>query len=94
MVEHLWSLTLVVEHSLSFLSLAFTLSLSYTLKSQEFKTKISHAHSLILSHTLTITCTCCYDEIKGTQDLKIYSHADSLSVCLSGFGLLRLCANC
>ena len=30
-------------------------------------------------NTLTITCTCCYDEIKGTQDLKIYSHADSLS---------------
>ena len=28
--------------------------------------------------TLTITCTCCYDEIKGTQDLKIYSHADSV----------------
>ena len=26
----------------------------------------------------TITCTCCYDEIKGTQDLKIYSHAHSL----------------
>ena len=23
-------------------------------------------------HTFTITCTCCYDEIKGTQDLKIY----------------------
>ena len=23
-------------------------------------------------------CTCCYDEIKGTQDLKICSHADSL----------------
>ena len=30
------------------------------------------------SHTLTITCTCCYDEIKGTQDPKIYSHAHSL----------------
>ena len=37
------------------------------------------------SHTLTITCTCCYDEIKGTQDLKMYSHADSLSelVCVT-----------
>ena len=34
--------------------------------------------TLTHSHTLTITCTCCYDEIKGTQDLKIYSHADSL----------------
>ena len=29
------------------------------------------------THTLTITCTCCHDVIKGTQDLKIYSHADS-----------------
>ena len=34
---------------------------------------LSHSHN----HTLTITCTCCYDEVKGTQDLKIYSHADS-----------------
>ena len=34
----------------------------------------SYSHS----HTLAITCTCCYDEIKRTQDLKIYSHADSL----------------
>ena len=41
-----------------------------------------HSHK----HRLTITCTCCYDEIKGTQDRKIYSHADSLilSRCLSG----------
>ena len=28
--------------------------------------------------SLTVSCTCWYDEIKGTQDLKIYSHADSL----------------
>ena len=35
------------------------------------------SQELLLTHTLTITCTCCYDEIKGTQDLKIYSHADS-----------------
>jgi len=38
-----------------------------------------------LTHTLTITitCPCCYDEFKGTQDLKIYSYADSqiLSLC-------------
>ena len=27
--------------------------------------------------SLTITCTCCCDEVKGVQDLKIYSHADS-----------------
>ena len=31
------------------------------------------------THTLTISCTCCYDVINGIQDLKIYSHADSLS---------------
>ena len=46
-------------------------------------------HSLTHSHTLTITCTCCYGEIKVTQDLKIYSHADpqilsrSLAVAVS-----------
>ena len=32
-------------------------------------------HTLSLIDTLHYTC--CYDEIKGTQDLKIYSHADS-----------------
>ena len=33
------------------------------------------------SHTLLITCTCCYDEIKGTQDQDLYSYSfsDSLS---------------
>ena len=31
------------------------------------------------THILTITCTCCYDVINGIQDLKICSHADSLS---------------
>ena len=36
------------------------------------------AHTLIhRTHTLTLTCTCCYDEIKGTQELKIYYHTDS-----------------
>ena len=35
------------------------------------------------SLTLTITCTCYYDVINGIQDLKIYSHADSLSLTLS-----------
>ena len=35
------------------------------------------------THTLTITCTCCYDVINGIQDLKIYSHADSLIISLS-----------
>ena len=62
------------------------LSRSYQLK---LPRQVSHALSLVpdwtsalqpqsLSHTLTITCTCCYDEIKATQDLKIYSHAGSL----------------
>ena len=45
---------------------------------------------LSLSHTatcsnfplsLTISCTCCYDVIKGIQDLKMRSHADSLIPC-------------
>ena len=27
--------------------------------------------------------TCCYDEIKGTQDLKIYPHTDSFHDCLT-----------
>ena len=47
----------------------------------------SHSHS----HTLTITCTCCYDETKGTQDLKIYSHADSLSCNFQVKFVLREC---
>ena len=33
---------------------------------------------ITLTLSLTINCTCCCDEIKGTQDLKIYSHAHSL----------------
>ena len=39
------------------------------------------------SHTRlpTIFCTCCCDEIKGVQDLKIYSHADFLILSLRGF---------
>ena len=42
---------------------------------------LAHAQGITHSFThiliLTITCTCCYDEIKGTPDLKIYSHADA-----------------
>ena len=50
------------------------------------------------SHTLPITCTCCYDEIKGIQDQDFScSFSDSLSlwICLSeclslcGFVTLR-----
>ena len=29
------------------------------------------------SHTLPITCTCCYDEIKGTQDQDLFSSSFS-----------------
>ena len=35
-----------------------------------------------LSHT--ITCPCCYDEVKGTQDLKISSHSLILILTLTG----------
>ena len=42
----------------------------------------SHSLSYSYSHTLPITCTYCYDEIKGTQD-QIYSHADSLTHSLT-----------
>ena len=44
----------------------------------------SHTHTLIN----TLHHACCYDEIKGIQDLKIYSHARSharsliLSICV------------
>ena len=38
------------------------------------------------SLTLTTSCTCCYDEIKGTQDLKIDSHAHSLILSLLCIG--------
>ena len=45
------------------------------------------------THTLALIITshhaCCYDEIKGTQDVKIYSHADSLILALA---LIVLCA--
>ena len=36
-----------------------------------------HTHTLTHSHTLLITCTCCYDQIKGTQD-KDFSYSFSL----------------
>ena len=39
----------------------------------------SHNHTLTHSHTLLITCTCCYDQIKGTQDKDFsFSFPDSL----------------
>ena len=44
-----------------------------------------HSHT----HALTVTCICYYDEIKGTQDLKIYSHAHSQILSLMPL-MLRL----
>ena len=43
-------------------------------------------------HTLIIILhyTCCYDEIKGIQDLKICSHADSLILPLTVSALYLL----
>ena len=39
-----------------------------------------HTHTLTHSHTFTISCTCCYDEIKGAQDQDLFScsFSDSL----------------
>ena len=40
-------------------------------------------HTLTHSHTLLITCTCCYDQIKGTQDKDFsYSFSESHSLLL------------
>ena len=47
---------------------------------------------LSLLHTLNSTLHyTCYDEIKGIQDLKICSHADSLILSLLALFLLSLC---
>ena len=59
----------------------------------------SHNHTLthLHTHTLTITCTCCYDEIKGTQDLEIYFMlilSDFLSLSLSPSHFLCLFSTC
>ena len=41
-------------------------------------------HTITHSHTILITCTCCDDQIKGTQDKDFsYSFSDSLSSFLS-----------
>ena len=52
---------------------------------------ISHSHTdtLTHSHTLLITCTCCYDQIKGAQDKDFsYSFSDSPSLSPSLLSLL------
>ena len=47
---------------------------------------------LSLSHTtLLITCTCCYDQIKGTQD-KDFSYSFSDSLCVPSDCMPSLCA--
>ena len=46
----------------------------------------SHTPTLTHSHTMLITCTCCDDQIKGTQDKDFsYSFFDSLSLFNSVF---------
>ena len=50
-----------------------------------------YTHTITHSHTLLITCTCCYDQIKGTQDKDFsYSFSDSLSLCKSHFSETHL----
>ena len=50
---------------------------------------LSHTHTLTHSHTLLITCTCCYDEVKGTQDQDFScSFSDSLSLILCAHSLI------
>ena len=46
-----------------------------------------HTHTLTHPHTLTIACTCCYDEIKGAQDQDLFScsFSDSLLACLAQY---------
>ena len=44
------------------------------------------------SHTLIITCTCCYDETKGTQDQDLLSCSFSDSLFLSFLSLYRFSA--
>ena len=49
--------------------------------SQSLRLSVSHL-LFSLTHTLIITCTCCYDEINEIQNLQICSHADSLILSL------------
>ena len=67
------------------LSLSFTVSLIHCLSHTASLTlPLSHCLSLTHSHTLLISCTCCYDQIKGTQEKDFsYSLSDSLSLPLS-----------
>ena len=63
----------------------YSFSYKYPEFSKEFQVSLTHSHSAVSlthsrsavslthSHTLTITCTCCCDEIKGIQDQDIFS---------------------
>ena len=44
-------------------------------------------------HTLPITCTCCYDKIKGTQDYCKISHAHSLWLSLWAHMCVPVCSH-
>ena len=60
------------------------LSLEYISSSIPVHTQ-THTHTLVI----TLHCTCCYDEIKGNQDFKICSHANSLILSLSPSDLTK-----
>ena len=54
--------------------------------------------SNVVPHTFTITCTCCYDEIKGAQDQDLFScsFSESLSASVIPWSpleviLMRIC---
>ena len=53
----------------------------------EYSSLTMPLYTLTHSHAHTLTITCCYDVIDGTQDLKICSHADSQilshSICVA-----------
>ena len=65
------------------LSFSVILSTSVT-PSLSAKLTLSVCVTITHSHTLLITCTCCYGQIEGTQDKDFScSFSDSLSLCLS-----------
>ena len=71
----------VLSLSLSpFLSLSLRLILSLCLSHWPFSLSVSTPQPLCLSQPLCFSSShaCCYDEIKGIQDLKIYSHVSRL----------------
>ena len=74
----LWILSLSLDDSCSF---SDSLSLDDTHENLSmYASDPSYSHS----HALAVTCTRCYDEIKGTQDQDIFlcSFSDSLTLSL------------